>query len=242
MVGVSGTSKTGAKHYYYTCLTHSRDKKPCGLKTACKKEIEDIVINTTWQLLSDNDSIKALAELICRRINEKSRNNANIKSLETKRTAALKASRNLIAAIEQGIITEQTKERLKELETQISQLDFDIEQEKQRTFAEITSEKVIRFLNKAICGSVQDISVRKALVKYLIRDIVLYNDKIIINYYFAEPLKKHTNSIASVIETEKQSREAASLSEIQSSYKGDNSPPKQKSTERCFFVFRREGG
>ena len=52
--------------------------------------------------------------------------------------------------------------------------------------------------------------------KYLIRDIVLYNDKIIINYYFAEPLKKHTNSIASVIETEKQSREAAS---------GDNSPP-----------------
>lgn len=61
--------------------------------------------------------------------------------------------------------------------------------------------------------------------EYLIRDIVLYNDKIIINYYFAEPLKKHTNSIASVIETEKQSREAASLSEIQSSYKGDNSPP-----------------
>ena len=225
MVGVSGTSKTGAKHYYYTCLTHSRDKKPCDLKTACKKEIEDIVINTTWQLLSDNGSVKALAELICRRINEKSRNNANIKSLETKRTAALKASRNLIAAIEQGIITEQTKERLKELETQISQLDFDIEQEKQRTFAEITPEKVIRFLNKAICGSVQDISVRKALVKYLIRDIVLYNDKIIINYYFAEPLKKHTNSIASVIETEKQSREAASLSEIQSSYKGDNSPP-----------------
>ena len=226
MVGVSGTSKTGAKHYYYTCLTHSRDKKPCTLKTACKKELEDIVINTTWQLLSDNDSLTTLAEVLCKRINEKSRNNANIKSLETKRTAALKASRNLIAAIEQGIITEQTKERLKELETQISQLDFDIEQEKQRTFAEITPEKVIRFLNKAICGSVQDISVRKALVKYLIRDIVLYNDKIIINYYFAEPLKKHTNSIASVIETEKQSREAASLSEIQSSYKGDNSPPK----------------
>lgn len=36
--------------------------------------------------------------------------NANIKSLETKQTAALKASRNLIAAIEQGIITEQTKD------------------------------------------------------------------------------------------------------------------------------------
>ena len=72
--------------------------------------------------------------------------------------------------------------------------------------------------------------------KYLIRDIVLYNDKIIINYYFAEPLKKHTNSIASVIETEKQSREAASLSEIQSSYKGDNSPPVKTRSFRAGFT------
>ena len=140
----------------------------------------------------------------------------------------LKASRNLIAAIEQGIITEQTKERLKELETQISQLDFDIEREKQRTFAEITPEKIISFLNRAICGDLQDIGVRKPLVKYLIRDIILFNDKIIINYYFAEPTKRHSNSIESVKETEKQSKMAANLSDFQSSYKGDNSPPHRR--------------
>lgn len=80
-----------------------------------------------------------------------------------------------------------------------------------------------------------------ALVKYLMRDIVLYNDKIIINYYFAEPLKRHTNSIASVIETEKQSREAASLSEIQSSYKGDNSPPAKPTASRWVFHNLRAG-
>ena len=45
------------------------------------------------------------------------------------------------------------------------------------------------------------------------------------NYYFADPLKKHNNSIESVKETEKQSKEAAPLSDFQSSYKGDNSPP-----------------
>ena len=80
-----------------------------------------------------------------------------------------------------------------------------------------------------------------AYMKYLIRDIVLYNDKIIINYYFAEPLKKHTNSIASVIETEKQSREAASLSEIQSSYKGDNSPPEKPALPERVLLFARDG-
>ena len=46
-----------------------------------------------------------------------------------------------------------------------------------------------------------------------------------INYYFSDPLKKHNNSIESAKETEKQSEEAASLSDFQSSYKGDNSPP-----------------
>ena len=50
--------------------------------------------------------------------------------MEKKRNDALKASNNLISAIEQGIITEQTKERLKQSEIEISQLDFDIEQAK----------------------------------------------------------------------------------------------------------------
>ena len=46
-----------------------------------------------------------------------------------------------------------------------------------------------------------------------------------INYYFSDPLKKHNNSIESVMETEKQSKEAAPLSDFLSSHKGDNSPP-----------------
>ena len=57
-----------------------------------------------------------------------------------------------------------------------------------------------------------------------------------INYYFSDPLKKHNNSIESVKETEKQSKEAASLSEIQSSHKGDNSPPSERhGNSRAFF-------
>lgn len=83
----------------------------------------------------------------------------------------------------------------------------------------------------------EDIGVRKALVKYLIRDIILYNDKIIINYYFADPLKKHNNSIESIKETEKQSKEAAPLSDFQSSYKGDNSPPNKMDKQTRLSVF-----
>ena len=62
--------------------------------------------------------------------------------LENKRNEAVKASQNLITALEQGIVTEQTKTRLKELETIISQYEFDIEQEKQRNYVYLTPEKI----------------------------------------------------------------------------------------------------
>ena len=57
------------------------------------------------------------------------------------------------------------------------------------------------------------------------------------NYYFSDPLKKHNNSIESVKETEKQSKEAAPLSDFQSSYKGDNSPPNRVAFEPAALLF-----
>ena len=53
-----------------------------------------------------------------------------------------------------------------------------------------------------------------------------------INYYFSDSLKKHNNSIESVKVTEKQSKETAPLSDFQSSYKGDNSPPALRAVAR----------
>ena len=131
---------------------------------------------------------------------------------------------------------------MKELEAQIAGLDFDIGQEKQRNYTYLSPESVEKYLNSIICGDIQDIGVRKALVKYLIRDIILYNDKIIINYYFSDPLKKHNNSIESVKETEKQSKQAAPLSDFQSSYKGDNSPPNKNTWKYSpVFLFAKRG-
>ena len=94
--------------------------------------MENIAIQYTWNLLSQNDSVNKIAEGICKLHKEQNINNLQLKRLEKQRASALKASQNLISAIEQGIVTEQTKIRLKELEKQIMELDFDIEKEKQK--------------------------------------------------------------------------------------------------------------
>ena len=142
----------------------------------------------------------------------------------------MKASDNLIAAIEQGIITEQTKIRLKELEAQISQLDFDIEQEKQRSYTFLTPEKVERYLNAVICGDIESIAVRKSIVKTFIREILVYADKIVITFNFTEqpPIKGKNLDDAEMIEKQAQNP-AFSLN--LGSYKQENSLPDKTLSE-----------
>ena len=127
----------------------------------------------------------------------------------------------------QGIITEQTKERLKELESEIARLEFDIEQERQRSFIEITTDKIIRFLKTALRPDYQDITARKVLVKYLIRDIIVYNDRIIVNYYFTEPVCPHKQTKSSAKETKRAALTAAPLSASHCSNTCETSSPEK---------------
>ncbi len=152
-----------------------------------------------------------------------------IKSLEAKRASAIKASDNLISAIEQGFLTEQTKLRLKELECQISQLDFDIEQEKQRSYIFLTPEKIEDYLSKVISGDIENQTIRKDIIKTFIREIIIYNDRIIITYNFTDltPIKTRDTMIEEVESVQKEVEKqlnTALKSEIVS-YKQEIFPP-----------------
>lgn len=145
------------------------------------------------------------------------KNNLRLRCLEKQRAAALKASQNLISAIEQGIITEQTKTRLKELETQIMELEFDIEKEKYRVYPDLVPQKIVSFLNSVIKGDIENISVRKAIIKTFIREIILYDDKIIITYNFTDQAEKDKITPENTLNIEKQSEKAVFSLHISSS-------------------------
>ena len=235
MVGESGTSKLGTKYYYYVCLSKRRRRHPCGLKRIDKQTLEDSVLNATWAILNDSGAVKWIAESLCKMHERESKRNTNLKSLEAQRNAALKASQNLIAAIEQGIITEQTKTRLKELETQIAGLEFDIEIEKQRNYSFLTPDKIENYLQSVMNGDIENIAFRKALVKCLIREVILENDSITITYHFIDDHIKYEITPESVEHVQRQSKErTASLFYKECSYKLPNFPPKETLIEHCF--------
>lgn len=224
ILGTSGTSHTGERYHYYSCLSKQRKRHKCNFKAINKKYLEDLVMHITWLVLSEKTTVAEIAKCVCKHHEQINKRNDILKSLESKRAVALKASNNLIAAIEQGIITEQTKIRLKELEAQISQLDFDIEQEKQRSYTFLTPEKVEQYLNAVICNEIESIAVRKHIIKTFIREIIVYADKIVITYNFTEqpPIKgQHINDAENI---EKQVENPA-FSLILSSYKQETFSP-----------------
>ena len=225
MVGESGTSKLGRVYYYYSCLAKRRKQHPCKLKSVDKQWLEDIVINSTWSLLADEGIVRYIAETLCKMHEEETKRNTVIKSLEAQRQNALKASRNLIAAIEQGIVTEQTKIRLKELEAQIAGLDFDIEQEKQRTYTFLSADKIESYLNSVICGDIQEMPVRKLIVKTCVREVILDNDSVTITYNFTENYTKYKISKETIAEVKRQSLKKTANNQNRCSNKLPSLPP-----------------
>ena len=225
MVGESGTSSTGDKYYYYNCLSRRRKKSNCKFKAIHKQVLEDDIMAITWKLLCDSQTITELAKQILKRHENATKQNINIKALNNKRDGLLKASNNLISAIEQGIITEQTKIRLKELEVQISQLDFDIEQEKQRTYSFLTQEKIEDYFKGVICGDIDDIGTRKKIVNQFIREIVVYEDKVVITYNFTDQNPITYKLQDDINEIEKQPKERAVIKKDFRSNITSGSPP-----------------
>lgn len=81
--------------------------------------------------------------------------------LENKKAQAQKSAGNIIKAIEEGIITEQTKTRLKELEMQINQYDFEIDKEKQKTYQYLSREQIKNYISSKFSANSTDLQFRK---------------------------------------------------------------------------------
>ena len=216
--------------HYYSCISSRRKRAKCTVKKSVKKQyLEDLVLQAIWNILSDAGIVHMIAETIVKLHEKECKENATLKALEAKRNTATKASKNLITAIEQGIITEQTKIRLKELETEISELSVAIEQEKLHSDTYLTVSMIEEFLRSATIGDIQDTNVRKHIVNTFIREVIYYPDKIIITLNFTDNYDKPELTSEHIENIEKQSESETAFSLPQSSNKFTSFPP-NKST------------
>lgn len=93
-----------------------------------------------------------------------------------------KAINALLAAIEQGIVTKSTKERLISLETQKEELESKISLEKARQIKPLEVDKVKAFLNFFVHRKYENDQEKNEFFNSFINRVVLYDDKILIFY------------------------------------------------------------
>ena len=126
MFGESGTSATGRTYYYYKCANVKR-RKGCNKKTVQKDWLEDLVVRETMKLIQDDAVIDKIVQLV---MDVQNQENTTIPLLEKQLREVNKKLDNLMKAIEDGLYTRTTKERLEALEIQKDELTAKIADEK----------------------------------------------------------------------------------------------------------------
>ncbi len=84
--------------------------------------------------------------------------------------------KNLVSAVERGIISNSTNKRLHELEELQMELERNILIEQSKVAIQCTEEEIRKFYEQALRLESQ------ALINYLVKEIVLYDDKVEIHY------------------------------------------------------------
>lgn len=87
---------------------------------------------------------------------------------------------NIIKAIEQGIITNSTKERLEELERQKEELEGAIQVEEAKSSNVLSENSVKAYFQKFANSTLKDAETRDLVLDYFIDKIYLYDDKIVL--------------------------------------------------------------
>lgn len=183
MVGESGTSKSGVLHHYYACQTR-RKKQSCKKETVRRDWLERKVAELTKNVVLQDDVIEWIADNAVK-FQQKARGDSDVGLLEQSIAESRKAQRNIMSAIEAGIFTPTTKNRLMEVEADIAQLERSLAIAKAKNVP-IEKEQIIFSLEKYRNGDIDDKQYQKKLIDSFIKKVILYDDRIEIDYYYGE--------------------------------------------------------
>ena len=181
MFGESGTSRTGEVHRYYKCAT-AKKRKGCKKKTVRKQWLEDLVVKQTMQLVRDD---AAMESIIAKVMELQDRENTNLPLYEKQLRDAESGIQNMLNAIQAGILTSSTKERLEQLEETKRELEVRIAEEKLAK-PKVTEDFIRFWLLRFRKLNMNQKDQRQALVDTFINSIYLYDDKVLITFNYKE--------------------------------------------------------
>ena len=172
---VSHSYKNGEPAFFRLYCLNRKEHKNCNNPTRKMEIVENAVIEAIKNKILDRKTIKTLAEKACSLQEDNSLD--KLKELQSELKNVQKSKNNIIAAIEQGIITPTTKDRLQELEHLESDLQVKIATEKKAENKNLTAPEIEKFLKKYCSGNMQDETFRFELTHTFVKEILLFKDR-----------------------------------------------------------------
>lgn len=216
--GESGKSHTGTVHYYYKCGNHKRNgRAACDLQAVRKEPLELFVVKAAVQKVLQPKVMDRLCDLL---LAYQKQENTRLPLLQKQLQEVKKKIGNLIAAIEQGILTPSTKQRMNELEQQRQQLETSILQE-QIEKPPITREQILFWFDHFRHGDPKDPAFQQQVIDCFVNAVYLFDDKIVLVFNY------------------KEGDQLVTLEEVKSSILDDNASPRHLLLRKqvLFFMY-----
>ena len=216
MGGESGTSHMGNTYYYYKCGNAKRHGKAhCDLKAIRKEPLERFVVETAIKVIFSDEIIEQLIDLI---MEAQQQENTRLPVLKDQLRDTEKRLANLLEAIEQGILTPTTKQRLDELEARKEALNTSILEEELKKPV-LTREWMRFWFEKFRKGDMRDMEHQRQIIDTFVNSVYVFDDRVVLNFNFTDDSK------------------TISREEVLGSSAVENAPPKQPdSFESGLFV------
>ena len=186
MGGESGTSHMGNTYYYYKCGNAKRHGKAhCDLKAIRKEPLERFVVETAIKVIFSDEIIERLIDLI---MEAQQQENTRLPVLKDQLRDTEKRLANLLEAIEQGILTPTTKQRLDELEARKEALNTSILEEELKKPV-LTREWMRFWFEKFRKGDMRDMEHQRQIIDTFVNSVYVFDDRVVLNFNFTDDSK-----------------------------------------------------
>lgn len=181
MIGVSGTSRNGAMHYYYVCKT-KHDSRACR-KANLRKDAAELRVARELQMrVLSPEVIDWLIENVMR-YQKAASDQSDLAAYQDRLVEVRKALDNIMKAIEAGIFSDTTKARLDALEAEQRELNSMIAMERSK-LSTVTRDQIRYYLESFRAGDISDPAFRRRLIKTFLIKAWFDDDKfrLLFNY------------------------------------------------------------
>lgn len=174
-------------NYYYKCGSRKRGgKETCSLKAVRKEWLEHAVTNVAVTYVQRDEITERIVNLA---VESSDKENPRLPALRGQLRDVNRRISNLISAVEEGFISDSSKQRLDELEKRRRELEASIGQEELK-HPKLEHDQIVFWLSQFKHLDLENVRVQKQIIDCFVNTVYLFDDQLVVNFNFDRERRK----------------------------------------------------